>query len=126
MIEGTLYSWDRIESHEWRPLFGKGWLFRRIYNRAERSALSQVKYPPWITGEREREAFLAAVKRKAASLPAPRPVLRFRLRGDLQFLPPVQFFVPLDRKDRVEAVISRYLSEWPATGKATVEPKVSS
>ena len=65
---GTLYSWERIESHE------------------------------WLEDPSEKEKTYC---------------LKLRLRRGIQFLPPVRISVAPGRRDEVEAIVSRYLSEWP-------------
>ena len=45
--------------------------------------------------------------------PAP-SLLYIRLRRSVHFLPPVRISIPPDRRQEVEAIMRRYLSEWPA------------
>ena len=48
--------------------------------------------------------------------------LKLRLCGGIHFIPFARVFVPPHRREEVDAIMSRYLSEWPATRKTTSSP----
>jgi len=78
MYVGRLYTWENIESYDWRE--DPDWLRRRAKGRVE-SLL----------------------------------VLRLRLRRSLHFLPPARILILESRRAEVDAIMQRYLSDWPGT-----------
>jgi hypothetical protein len=88
VFAGTLYSWERIEWHEW-------------------SVDPMAKYQE--LGAAAGYTLLNLTK----TSPATKNTLRLRLRGRIQFLPPVVIPIPSERHEEVEAIMSRFLSDWP-------------
>jgi serine/threonine protein kinase len=83
---GSLYSWERIESYEWKT------------GRAQ-----------WEGGA--KMITLGLTK----DVPRPDDILVLRLRRTVQFLPPARVPIPYERRDEVDSIMQRYLSEWPGT-----------
>jgi hypothetical protein len=83
---GSLYTWENIESYEWRgdPQVGLRSLITLKLNRS----LSEAN------------------------------LLKLHLRRSVHFLPPARVPIPDGRHDEVEAIIRRYLSDWPAAQEA--------
>jgi serine/threonine protein kinase len=66
----------------------------------------------WRSDPQKRRVELTTLGLSKSTAP-PKDMLKLTLRRTVKFLPPVRIPIPPGRRPEVEAILSRYLSEWP-------------
>jgi hypothetical protein len=95
-LAGTHYLDGRLEIRE-----------RGIVYAGRLLAWGSIESCQWATDEAQRVGWLYPVMHDD-------PVLKVYLRRVLKALPPVRILIPPGRREEADAVLSRYLGEWPA------------